>query len=205
MNLAQVIPQLKWMPIIVADSPGQAVEDATSYRDAGFPVVEILCRTPAAIDSIRETTRQVKELFVGAGTVLTIEMAERAVESGAQFLVSPGTDPVIMDFARRHNLQFVPGVHTATDVAIALRHGHMLQKFFPAGPAGGLDYIDGLASPFTHTGVRFIAGHGINKKNYVEYLRHPLVCAIIGDWLPGLRGQDLRDELAELPKLLKAV
>jgi 2-dehydro-3-deoxyphosphogluconate aldolase/(4S)-4-hydroxy-2-oxoglutarate aldolase len=205
MILAEVVPQMKWMPIIPADSPEQVVEDATSFRDAGFPVVEILCRTPPAIEAIRETTRKVKNLYIGAGTVLSLETAEEAVKAGAQFLVSPAADPVLMDFARDRKLQFVPGVHTSTDVAVALRHGHKLQKFFPAGPAGGVRYIDSLWAPFGHTGVRFIAAHEINKKNYLEYLRHPMVVAIIGEWLPPLRAQALRDELVEVKKLLKAV
>jgi 2-dehydro-3-deoxyphosphogluconate aldolase/(4S)-4-hydroxy-2-oxoglutarate aldolase len=204
MILAEVVPRMKWMPIIFADSPEQVVEDATSFRDAGFPVVEVLCRTPAAMDAIR-AARKVKDIFVGAGTVLSIDMAERAVEAGAQFLVSPAADPVMMDFAKARKLQFVPGVHTATDVAVALRYGHKLQKFFPAGPAGGIPYIDSLWAAFAHTGVRFITAQAINKKNYVEYLKHPMVVAVIGEWLPPLRGQALRDELMVVQKLLKAV
>jgi 2-dehydro-3-deoxyphosphogluconate aldolase/(4S)-4-hydroxy-2-oxoglutarate aldolase len=204
MILAEVVPKMKWMPIIPADSPEQVVEDATSFRDAGFPVVEILCRTPAAIEAIRETIKQVDNLYIGAGTVLSLTMAEAAVKAGAKFLVSPAADPVIMDFAKEQKLQFVPGVHTPTDVAVALRYGHTLQKFYPAGPNGGVRYIEALWGPFGSHGVRFIAAEAINKKNYLEYLRHPMVVAVIGEWLPPLRGQALRDELVVVKELLKA-
>jgi 2-dehydro-3-deoxyphosphogluconate aldolase/(4S)-4-hydroxy-2-oxoglutarate aldolase len=204
MKLAQVIPQLKLMPLIFAESTAQAIEDATSLRDSGFPVVEILCRTPAALDAIRIVSRELPDVFVGAGTVLTVEMAEKAVEAGARFLVSPALDPAIMDFAKLRGLQFVPGVYTPSDIAIAMRNGYNLQKLFPTGIAGGIDYINALASPFGHTDLRLIAGAGINKDNYKSYLQHPLVAALIPDWLSPLRGDALRKELAITAKLLKA-
>jgi 2-dehydro-3-deoxyphosphogluconate aldolase/(4S)-4-hydroxy-2-oxoglutarate aldolase len=204
MILADVVPKMKWMPIIPADNPAQVVEDATSFRDAGFPVVEILCRTPAAIEAIRETVKKVDNLYIGAGTVLSLTMAEAAVKAGAKFLVSPAADPVMMDFAKEQNLQFVPGVCNPTDVAISLRHGHKLQKIYPAGPAGGVRYIEALWGPFGNEGVRFIAAEGINKQNYLDYLKHPMVVAVIGEWLPPLRGQALRDELVVVKKLLQA-
>jgi 2-dehydro-3-deoxyphosphogluconate aldolase/(4S)-4-hydroxy-2-oxoglutarate aldolase len=205
MKLAQIIPQLKVVPLVVPDTVAQAVEDATSYRDAGFPVVEIVCRTPAAMDAIREARRALPDVFLGAGTVLSIETAEMAVEAGAQFLVSPAVDPVIMDFAKLRGLQFIPGVCTATDIAIALRHGHSLQKFFPAEASGGLGMLSALASPYGHTDLRMIAGGGVNKGNYVAYLQHSLMGAIIADWLVPLRAQALRDELAVTRKLLHAL
>ena len=193
------------MPLVAAESSAQALEDATTFRDAGFPYVEILCRTPGAVDIIGEVSRARPDLFVGAGTVLTVEVGERAIAAGAKFLVSPALDPAIMELAKRHGLQYVPGVYTPSDVAIALRNGYNWLKLFPTGPAGGIDYINALASPFGHTKLQLIAGCGVTKENYAAYLKHPLVGAIIPDWLSNLRGTALRDEVAVTRKLLQSL
>jgi 2-dehydro-3-deoxyphosphogluconate aldolase/(4S)-4-hydroxy-2-oxoglutarate aldolase len=202
--LAESVPQHRLMPLISADSVAQVVEDASIYRDAGLPYVEVLCRTGCAIDAIAATARQMPDLVVGAGTVLSLEMAERARKAGARFLVSPATDPVIMDYARRHGLDMVPGVYSPTDVAIALRHGFALQKLFPTEP-GGITRLDAFASPYTHTGAKMICSHGVGKANTPAFLKHPLVAAIIADWLVPLRGAALREELAQTRAWLKTL
>ncbi len=193
------------MPLVAAESSAQAIEDATTFRDAGFPFVEILCRTPLAVDVIGDACRALPNLFIGAGTVLTVELGEAAIKAGAKFLVSPAFDPAIMELAQKHNLQYMPGIYTPSDVAVAMRHGYTWLKLFPAGPAGGVDYISALASPFGHTKLKLVAGCGITKENYVSYLKHPLVGAVIPDWLSPLRGKALRDEIGNTVKMLKAI
>jgi 2-dehydro-3-deoxyphosphogluconate aldolase/(4S)-4-hydroxy-2-oxoglutarate aldolase len=205
MKLAEILPKLKVMPLVAAESSAQAIEDATSFRDAGFPFVEILCRTAGAVDVIRDACRALPDLFIGAGTVLTVELGERAIAAGAKFVVSPAFDPAVMELAQKHKLQYVPGIYTPSDVAIAMRHGYTWLKLFPTGPAGGIDYINALGSPFGHTQLKLVLGCGITKDNYATYLKHPLVGAIIPDWLSPLRGKALRDELAVTTKLIKAL
>jgi 2-dehydro-3-deoxyphosphogluconate aldolase/(4S)-4-hydroxy-2-oxoglutarate aldolase len=205
MNLAQILPSLKLMPLVAAESSAQAIEDAATFRDAGYPYVEILCRTPNAVDIIGEACRALPDLFIGAGTVLTVEVGERAIAAGAKFIVSPALDPAIMELVKARGVQYVPGVYTPSDIAIALRNGFIWQKLFPTGPAGGVDYINALASPFGHTQLRLIVGCGITKENYVEHMKHPLVGAMIPDWLSSLRGKALRDEVAVTKKLIQAL
>lgn len=203
-TLAEVVPQHKLMPLIVADSVAQVVEDASIYRDAGIPYVEVLCRTACAIDAIAATVKAMPDLYVGAGTVLTLDTAEQAKKAGAQFLVSPATDPVLLEYAKANGLDFVPGILTPTDVAIAYRHGFMIQKLFPAEP-GGLTRLDALASPYTHIGVKFVCGNGLVKTNTPTYLKHPLCAAIIADWLVPLRGAALREELVQTRSWFKTL
>jgi 2-dehydro-3-deoxyphosphogluconate aldolase/(4S)-4-hydroxy-2-oxoglutarate aldolase len=202
MKLIDVVPRQKLMPLVMPDTLAQAVEDVSIYREMGFPVVEILCRRPSALEAIREVRRTMPDVFIGAGTILTIEQAEEAVAAGAQYLVSPGIDPVMLEFVQKHNLQFIPGVATPTDVAVGLRHGHLLQKFFPARQLGGTDYMNALASPYGHTPLKLVVGSGIEKHNYQEYLEHQLTAAVIADWVINLRGETLRKELIVTRALL---
>jgi 2-dehydro-3-deoxyphosphogluconate aldolase/(4S)-4-hydroxy-2-oxoglutarate aldolase len=192
------------MPLLTPESVAQVVEDASIYRDAGFPYVEVVCRTDCAIEAIATICRQMPDLYVGAGTVLTLDTAEAALKAGAKFLVSPGTDPVIMDFAKAHNLEMIPGILSPTDVAIGLRYGFTIQKFFPAEP-DGLEYLSALGSPYTHTGVKMVCGCKIVKENTPAYLKHPLVAAVIGDWIIPLHGTALREELAVTKAWLKSL
>jgi 2-dehydro-3-deoxyphosphogluconate aldolase/(4S)-4-hydroxy-2-oxoglutarate aldolase len=204
MKLAQVVPQHKLMPLLVPDSVAQVVEDASIYREAGFPYLEVVCRTDCALEAVAQVCRQMPDLYVGAGTVLSLETAEAALHAGAKFLVSPATDPVIMDFAKTHDLEMIPGILTPTDVAIGLRYGFTLQKLFPAEP-GGLERLSALGSPYTHTGVKMVCGHQIVKENAPAFLKHPLVAAIIADWLVPLHGAALRAELATTQAWLKSL
>jgi 2-dehydro-3-deoxyphosphogluconate aldolase / (4S)-4-hydroxy-2-oxoglutarate aldolase len=204
MKLAEVVPQHKLMPLLLPESVAQVVEDASIYRDAGFPYVEIVCRSDCAIEALAQTRRQMPDLYVGAGTVLDLDTAEAALKADAKFLVSPGADPVIMDFAKKHNLEMIPGVLSPTEVAIGLRYGFTIQKLFPAEPEG-LDYLSALGSPYTHTGVRMVCGHKIVKENAPAYLKHPMVAAIIADWLVPLHGAALRDELAVTRAWMKSL
>ena len=195
-QLIDALPQHKLMPLIFAENVAQVVEDAGIYRDAGIPYVEVLCRTECAIEAIAATTKAMPDLYVGAGTVLSLDLATEAKKSGAKFLVSPASDPAIMDFAKSNGLDMVPGVYSPTDVAIALRYGFKVQKLFPTEP-GGLARLGAFASPFTHTGLKIVCGHGLIKANTPEFLKHPLVTAVIADWLVPLRGAMLREELSQ--------
>ena len=201
-NLVEIVSTQKILPVFFAHSVAQAIEDLGSYEKAGFRALEILCRTPVALESIRVGRKTYPNMQIGAGTVLTPEKVDEAAEAGAQFIVSPAMDPVVSNRARERGLPFIPGVCSPTDVAIGLREGLTLQKLFPTVPMGGIDWINALASPYGHTPLRLIAGHGVVKTNVAEYLKHPLIAAIIADWLVLAQGDALREQLAETPAIL---
>ena len=127
-----------------------------------------------------------------------------AAAAGAQFIVSPAMDPVVSDTARKHGLPFIPGVCTPTDMAIGMREGYTLQKFFPAEQSGGVVWIDAIASPYGHTPLRLIAGGGVVRTNVAAYWKNPLIAAIIADWLVPAEGEELRRQLSETSAILAA-
>ena len=202
MNLTEVISKQRIVPIIRPNRVDQTVEDIGIYGEADYYVIEILCRTPQAIESIRSARKAFPNLYIGAGTVLTPEFAEEAVGAGAQFIVSPAMDLVVGNVAKRHGVPFIPGICTPTDVAIALREGFTLQKFFPAEQSGGVAMLDAFASPYGHTPLQLIAGGGVGKANVAAYWNHPLIAAIIADWLVCLEGDSLRQALSETRAML---
>ena len=122
-------------------------------------------------------------MAIGAGTLLSPEQVQRAIDAGAQFGVSPGLNEAVLKAAQERNLPFFPGVMTPTEVDRALNLGWKHLKFFPAEPAGGVAMLKALAGPFAHTGVKFIPTGGINAAKLPDYLAMPQVAAVGGSWM----------------------
>jgi 2-dehydro-3-deoxyphosphogluconate aldolase/(4S)-4-hydroxy-2-oxoglutarate aldolase len=175
-----IIKTNRLIPVIEIQDPAQAVPLADALIAGGLPVAEVTFRSKAAPEAIKRMS-QVAGLCVGAGTILTVEQAQLAIDSGAQYLVSPGCFPKVIAFAKSKGIPIFPGVATPTDVGIALELGVDVLKFFPAEAYGGLNTLKALSGPFPQ--VRFVPTGGINEKNLASYLAHPKVLACGGSWM----------------------
>jgi 2-dehydro-3-deoxyphosphogluconate aldolase/(4S)-4-hydroxy-2-oxoglutarate aldolase len=171
------------IPVAILDNVEDAVQIARALCAGGLHTMELTLRTPAAEACLSAIRKQVPEMKVGAGTVLTVEQVDRVVELGAYFAVAPGLNPKIVRRAQEKKLPFAPGVMTPTDVELAFDLGCTVQKFFPASVAGGVEMVKALAGPYAHVGIKFIPLGGINPANAADYLALPVVGAIGGSWL----------------------
>jgi 2-dehydro-3-deoxyphosphogluconate aldolase / (4S)-4-hydroxy-2-oxoglutarate aldolase len=175
--------QKRIVPVAVIGTVENAVPLALALADGGLPVIEITLRTPCALDCIRAVRQACPSILVGAGTVLTVEQVQAALEAGAQFGVSPGLNESVVRAAGDRKWPFMPGVMTPSETERALGLGCYLQKFFPADAAGGVRMLKSLAGPYEHVGVRYVPLGGVNAANMVEYLALPAVAAVGGSWL----------------------
>ena len=180
-NIFEQIHAAGILPVIALDSADQAVPLAKALAAGGIPAAEVTFRTAAGEESIRRIAQVCPEVLVGAGTVLSIEQADRAIEAGAGFIVSPGTNPAVVRHCLERGVQPRPGVVTPTEIESALGLGLEVLKFFPAEPSGGLGMIKALAAPYGQ--VRFIPTGGISAANAADYLRYPKVLACGGSWM----------------------
>lgn len=171
----------KIIPVIKIDSPQEAVPLARALLQGGITVAEVTFRTEAAADGIAAIHAQVPEMLLGAGTVLTVENARKAIDAGARFVVAPGFDPAVVDYVVEQGIAMIPGVATPTEVSLALGRGLHILKFFPAEVLGGIKMLDALAGPFP--GVQFIPTGGITRSNMESYFRCKNVVAIGGSWM----------------------
>ena len=169
--------------MLVFDDAKDAAPVARALLDGGVGVMELTLRTPAALDALAEIRREVPEMVVGIGTILTVEQLHAAQAAGAAFGVSPGCNPRLLAAAREAGFSFGPGVATPTDIEIALEHGCRLLKFFPAEQLGGLPYLRAMAAPYAHLGIRYIPLGGLTESNAGTYLQDPLIAAIGGSWI----------------------
>ena len=180
---AEAILQQRLICVAVIDQPDTAVPLAEALVAGGLNVMEVTFRTSTATDSIARIRKSLPEVSIGAGTLLTVEQVQRAVDAGAQFGVSPGLNEAVLTLAHKHKMPFFPGVMTPTEVGRALDLGWKHLKFFPAEAAGGVAMLQALAGPFAHTGVKFVPTGGITAAKLPDYLALPQVAAVGGSWM----------------------
>ncbi len=121
------------------------------------------------------------DMLVGAGTVLTTEQVDRAVNAGAKFIVSPGLNPKVVKYCLEKGVPVTPGTSNPSDVEQAIELGLEVVKFFPAEAAGGLNMIKSMAAPYTQ--MKFMPTGGISAKNICEYLAFDKIIACGGSWM----------------------
>jgi len=172
---------IRIVPVIVIDTPEDAVPLARALAAGGLPCAEITFRTPRAGEALRRITAEAPELFVGAGTVLTPEQAREARAAGAQFMVAPGFNPRVVDYCLGRGMPVYPGICTPTELEAALEKGLTTVKFFPAEPSGGLAYLKAMAAPYGD--VSFMPTGGVNADNVAAYLGFNRVVACGGSWM----------------------
>ena len=169
------------VPVVVLDREEDALPLAEQLMEGGLPCAEVTFRTAAAEGSIRKIAAAFPEMLVGAGTVLTTEQADRAVDAGAKFIVSPGLNPAVAEHVLKKGVSMTPGVCTPTEIEAAMQFGLDVLKFFPAEAAGGLKMIKALAAPYG--GVRFMPTGGISAANVRDYLAYDRIVACGGSWM----------------------
>jgi 2-dehydro-3-deoxyphosphogluconate aldolase / (4S)-4-hydroxy-2-oxoglutarate aldolase len=171
------------MPVIVINDAERAVPLAEALLAGGLNWIEITLRTPAALECIRRIAKALPEMRVGAGTVITEELAQNAIDAGATFGLAPGFSRKILRVFKMNEVPFIPGVCTPTEITIALEHGYKKLKFFPAEPAGGASYLAAANAPYKSYGVQYCPTGGLNLNNMADYLKLPEVFTIGGSWL----------------------
>lgn len=176
-----VLSRAPVVAVVVVQQLAHAVPLARALVAGGIPAVEITLRTPAALDAIRAIAAEVDGVAIGAGTVLSARDLHASAAAGAQFAVSPGHSPALLDAADDSALPYLPGAATASEAMHLLERGYRWQKFFPAVPAGGIEFVRALASPLPAVG--FCTTGGIGAQTAKQWLALPNVVAVGGSWL----------------------
>lgn len=169
------------VPVVVIEDAKDAVPTAKALLAGGINVMEITLRTAAALDSIRNVAAECPDMIVGVGTVLNLDQAKDAIETGAKFIVSPGFDEETVKWCVENKIDVAPGCVTPTEIMAARKLGLRVVKFFPANIYGGLKAITNLAAPFTD--MQFIPTGGVNTENIAEFVANPAIFAVGGSWV----------------------
>lgn len=181
MNVTEKIQEMGVVPVVVLNNAKDAAPLAKALIEGGLPCAEVTFRTDAAEESICIMASEFPEMFVGAGTVFTIDQVDRAVAAGAKFIVSPGFDPEIVDYCLEKDIPVFPGCITPSELAQAVKRDLRIVKFFPAEQFGGVGAIKAMAAPYA--GLKFMPTGGVNAKNLESYLSFDRIIACGGSWM----------------------
>lgn len=169
-QIRQRIVEIGIVPIVRASSAAQATQAVEAVCAGGIPVVEVTMTVPGAISVIDEVVKTLgRDALVGAGTVLDVETAQRCIDAGAEFIVSPGFDAGVVQLANRLGKPMMAGALTPTEIITAWRAGSDFVKIFPCGTVGGAKYIKALKAPLPQ--IPMIPTGGVNLDTAVEFIK----------------------------------
>lgn len=200
-KLSQRISEIGIVPVIkLTDPERDAVKLAQALCAGDVPVAEVTFRASRAERAMRLMKEARPDMIVGAGTVTSTEQIDAALNAGGQFIVTPGFDPELVEYAQKNGVPIYPGCTTPTDYHTAYKLGLEVLKFFPAEQSGGLAKIKAMSAPFPM--FKVMPTGGISLKNLAEYIKAPVICACGGSYMvtADLIDNSRWDEITELCK-----
>ncbi len=180
-EILKIMSDTKIIPVVKINDTKHAVPLAKALVKGGLPAIEVTFRSKAAPDSIKLIAKEVPEIFVCAGTVLTIEQAKLAKDNGAKAIISPGFNPVVVDWCNKNDMPVFPGCATPSEVEGAFSLGLKCVKLFPAEVVGGVNMLKALYGPYSF--MKFMPTGGVSPNNVKDYLALPNVVACGGTWI----------------------
>ncbi len=199
-EILKTISNIGIVPVVAINDASKAVPLAKALVAGGLPTAEVTFRTAAAEDAMRAITAEVPEMLVGAGTVLTPEQLDRALDAGSKFIVSPGFNPEMVKYGLSKGALMLPGTATGGEMEQAMALGLDVVKFFPAEQNGGIAKIKALAGPYKK--LKWMPTGGVTTKNLMDYLSFDQIVACGGTWMvkPELIDNERWDEITAICK-----
>ncbi len=176
-----MINDFKFIPVVVINDINDTEKTLGGLCEGGLPCAEITFRTPCAADAIKLGKQLYPDMCIGAGTVINLDQCLKALEAGAEFIVSPGLSEEVAVYCVENNIPYFPGCVTPTEIMKAISLGITTVKFFPAGIYGGLKAMKDLAAPFPQ--IKFVPTGGVDMSNIEEYLAFDKIQAIGGSFI----------------------
>jgi len=173
MNKTEVLKRLRvtgLIPVVRAQSAEQAMRAVNAIKAGGVDIVEVTMTVPGAVDLIRRLAGSFSdEVLVGAGTVLTPQVASECIDAGARFIVSPALNLETISLCRAREVAVLPGALTPTEVLQAWTAGADAVKVFPAGAVGGASYLKSLKAPLPQ--IELVPTGGVSLKTAADFIK----------------------------------
>jgi Entner-Doudoroff aldolase len=190
MSIYEQIKNYRIVPVVVINSVDDAIVTMEALVKGGLPVAEITFRTECAPEALALLVKKFPNALIGAGTVINANQCEKAIRSGARFIVSPGLSSKVAEVCKKHDVPYIPGVATPTEIMEALDLDINVVKFFPASNLGGVKTLKAICSAFPQ--IEVMVTGGINEENVNEYLAFNKIIAVGGSWM--MKGNPLEIE-----------
>ena len=182
-KLLTTVLKQKILPAVTFNSIDEALPVAEALLKGGLQVMELPFRTAVAAEAIGRIRKNFPEIYVGAGTLLSIMQLKQAMDAGALFGLAPGFNPAICKEAINNEFPFIPGVMTPSEMESAAALDFQILKLFPAAQLDGIRFLKALLDPYEQLQMQFIPMGGVSLQNMQEYLQLRNVIAVGGSWL----------------------
>ena len=168
----------------------------------GLNTIEITLNSPDPFKSIELVSKKFPKINLGAGTVILKNDISKLLDIGVKFIVSPNTDPQIIEETLNKNLISIPGFYTVTEGFKAIKYGATILKLFPAS-SNGLNLIKDYSAVFP-SHVKLIPTGGINFDNMVDFLDKSFAIGMGGVlFSEHISLQNFKDRIKKIKKILK--
>lgn len=201
MDVLSKVHEIGVVPVVVLNKVEDTVSVIKALHDGDVPVAEICFRTPCAAECIKLAVKEFPNDLIGAGTVINAKQCEEAIACGAKFIVSPGLSKSVAEVCKKHNVPYLPGVVTPTEIMEAIELGLTTLKFFPAGVFGGLKAINALGAAFPQ--VKFMPTGGVDNSNLKEFISCNKIIACGGSWMCKGTPEEITAKCLEARKIIK--
>ena len=169
------------MPVLTVASVAQGLDTVRALVAGGLRTIELVLRTPAALDALAAIKEAFPECKVGAGTVLEAAQVDAVEELGADFIVTPGVSPHLLDALMQSALPVVPGAATPSELLALQERGIRVAKLFPVAALGGIPLLRAIAGPLPR--MKLCANGGVDEASAADYLAEPNVLCVGGSWM----------------------
>ena len=191
-EVLEIILSERVVAIIRLKSTREVPDVVAALVEGGIKALEITTNTPEFLKHITQARRTHLNTLTGAGTVLTSDQARAAIDSGAQFLVTPNTNPDVIDVASTAGIPVLMGAYTPTEISKASQYGADIVKLFPASIAG-IPYLKSVMAPLE--GIKVFAVGGINTDNAESWLKSGAAGVGIGSQLVTKKADGMMDSV----------
>lgn len=182
-NIITKIQEKKIISVVEIDDLKTIDALCETLISSSINVIELALRTNVSKKAAELIVKNYPEITIGLGTVINIDQVKFALDVGADFAVSPGCNPEVIDYSLKNNLPFFPGISNPTDIEIAVNYGCTVLKFYPAEISGGIKFLETINSPFKYLNLKYIPLGGINNSNILDYLKSEIILAVGGSWI----------------------
>ena len=172
----------KIIPVAVVETE-EEIRNIADLSSEYLPAIELTMRTEYSYKALEILAKYYPDLPRAAATVISKEQVDKILDLGTNIIISPGFQTNMLEYAKNKNYDYIPGVATPSEIEQCLSYGHKYLKFFHAGVFGGIEWLKGVGTVYSHTGVKFMPLGGVSINNVLEYLKQPNVFACGGSWL----------------------
>ena len=155
-----------------------------ALRLGGIIGIEITVENEGGFEAITACRDAFDDIALGAGTVLTIESAKRAIESGATFIFSPILSEEVVKYSKEQGVLSIPGCYSPTEIFNAIQWGADMVKIFPAVNLGP-SYIKNIRAPLPY--IPMVVTGGIDVHNLSDFIKASADAVGIGSQLVDMK------------------